>query len=147
MAKSETIQKELLSDEQALVEYFFAESSLYVFVIDRNNFTVKELPLPDNLEEDIKLFNSAIRVSDQEAYSNLAFRLYNLVFKPVAELTNRKNLIVIPDGYLWQINFDLLLSKEGSKSDYRHYQYLINLIFNIMLMISIIIKQRKSFNN
>ncbi|MEL6561668.1 MAG: CHAT domain-containing tetratricopeptide repeat protein [Bacteroidota bacterium] len=120
-----TIQNELLRKNQAIVEYFMTDESLFAFVIDQENFQIKEIPLPDNFNEDTQSFNNAIRNSDLSAYSETAFRLYQTVFQPIESLTDRKEIIIVPDGILWQINFDLLLSASENESDYRSLPYLI----------------------
>jgi CHAT domain-containing protein len=99
------------------------DSTTYAFIINQNRFEVKELPRIDSLEQKIKALPQLLKNKDKAGFSTLAYNLYQQLFEPLK--INTPHLIIIPDGALWQLNFDLLLSQKPKKLDYRNFQYLI----------------------
>lgn len=126
------IQK-YLSSESAFIEYALADTILYIFLITKKKFEIMEQKSISNLE--IEKFGQCFNFSQIEKgdsssfnnYSQVAYRLYEKLLKPVeAFIESKKELIVIPDEKLALIPFEALLySKNSTAQSYRNLPYLI----------------------
>ena len=132
VASVKQIQKKLSSNE-ALIEYFWADSSLYVFVITDDEYEVVILDKDSTLQADISGLRKAWDRIDQinsssthDSYTKNAFEIYKKILKqPLSVLEPSVNrLIIIPDGPLSYIPFDVLLT-EAANGDYRDLPYLL----------------------
>ncbi|MEO1054320.1 MAG: CHAT domain-containing tetratricopeptide repeat protein [Bacteroidota bacterium] len=115
-----------LSDDQAFIEYFDGDSTVYALVVTseaKQFFTVNK---PDDFENQIEGFKKSITPDPNSCFKQRAHELYQLVFQPLAVMVKDKNkLLIVPDGTLWGLNFDLLMSEPSTSEDYRRFQYLI----------------------
>ena len=119
----EQVQKELLEPEQTLLEYFVGDSSIFVFIIDKDSYEVKEIKKDFPLEEWVNDFRKSMTcmIPDEEpictlessakAYARTAYQLYKKLILPVEGFLYKK-LIVIPDGVLGYIPFEALLKEK-----------------------------------
>ncbi len=134
----EEIQKNL-KENSTLIEFFTTDSVTYVFTIFKNNFSVQELET-DDLEDSIKKLRDAIITNDINEYKNIGHTLYNKLITPIKDKLLGDKLIIIPDGPLWHLNFDLLLT-QNNEAEARNMPYLLrdyaisyansaNLLFN-----------------
>ncbi|WP_299218309.1 CHAT domain-containing tetratricopeptide repeat protein [uncultured Aquimarina sp.] len=129
-----------LSKNATLLEYFVADSTTYAFTIFKDEYSVSALDI-DSLEDTITQFNNAIIAKDAENYNELAYSLYQKLIVPVQHTLKGEELIIVPDGPLWHLNFDLLLTKESTSEAYQELPYFLkekvisyansaNLLFN-----------------
>ena len=133
------VQKKL-STGQALIEYFMGDSSLFIFAITPTDYTVHEVPLDSVFKTQLDFLlhkiNDKTVLNDQgygadfyAQYTQAAYDLYRKLLYPV--LHNKhdiEELIIIPDGVLSLLPFDILLQEKpppGSKANYRALPYLI----------------------
>ncbi len=91
----------------ALLEFVVAEKKSYVFVItNESRVSIKLYPLDieeKELASRIERFRSMLSEADNR-FSKPARELYDLLLKPLAEhLRSRTQLVVIPDGPLWEL--------------------------------------------
>ncbi len=120
------IQDDLLDKNTTLVEYFIADSILYIFVINKSACDVYTTDLID--DKLVTNFNNAIYNIDTEEYVEIGYSLY----KKLIETINgdlKEKLIIIPDGNIHNIPFDALLTKRidySSDINFRKLPYLIN---------------------
>lgn len=129
-----SIQKGIGPDE-VLIEYMLGDTLLYEFAIDKNTFRLFTQPIDSGFYRDILTMVSATNNSslsstteeDYISYSKAAFNLYNKLIKPVKSSFKEKKLVVIPDGELGYISFDMLLTElpDTTFMDYRKLPYLI----------------------
>ena len=100
--------------DAAFIEFVVTDETLYSFV---------------SAGEDVRIYSAAVSRSEladrverfrrQLAERNLGFRssaaaLYRLLLAPAArELRNKRELIIIPDGVLWDLPFQALISPAG----------------------------------
>ncbi|GAB1855619.1 hypothetical protein MHTCC0001_04530 [Flavobacteriaceae bacterium MHTCC 0001] len=102
--------QEHLDDNTNLLELFTTDSTTYAFMISKRGFTVKTLDTPD-LEAHITSYRASILSKDLPAYKQSGFTLYQKLLEPLKNDLVGDELIIVPDGILWQLNFELLLSK------------------------------------
>ncbi len=134
------LQKQLLGDQSALIEYFIGDESIYIFTCTKNNTEVKVVDKPANFTNLINDYRKSITDHDflisspNEAdllYLGSASKLYDLLLKqPLINLSDDiTNLIIIPDDKLWHVNFQTLLTStpdRKNKLDYSQLPYLLN---------------------
>lgn len=115
--------QETLSPDQSLIEYFQTENSIFVFLIQKDTFLVKQLPIPPKFSEIITAFRhgmlhkydskiasiSLIESPCNQAYQQLAYQLYQILLEPLAPFLT-EGLIIIPDADLSYLPFDALLT-------------------------------------
>ncbi|MFK5854588.1 MAG: CHAT domain-containing protein, partial [Bacteroidota bacterium] len=126
--------KQNLSNDEAIIEYKLTDSVLYIITITNNDFNVSSIAVDSSFynsldyivsiksvnlsEENFKKFN------DFKYHSNY---LWQLLIESSNSLIENKRLIIIPDGILGYLPFDLLI-ENNSISDsinYRDLPYLI----------------------
>ncbi|WP_282086181.1 CHAT domain-containing protein [Aquimarina algiphila] len=116
--------QEKIQENTSIIEYFVAGDIVYVFVVSKNNFSVKEINI-NNLNEKILQFHTAIKSKDNSAYRKIGYHLYQQLIEPLDFIEDHENLIIIPDGILWQLNFDLLLTEDINSKNPKHLSYLL----------------------
>ncbi|MEO9853796.1 MAG: CHAT domain-containing tetratricopeptide repeat protein [Reichenbachiella sp.] len=114
----------MLDEHSTLIEYFVGDSAIYTFVIDRDSLYVHQQRAIENLDEMIESLQTAIVDSDYESYIKNASTLYQLLIEPVKDKIAGNRLKIIPDGELWHVNFDMLLTSD-QKETYKNLDYLI----------------------
>ena len=133
----ETIQKSLLDKNQGLIEFYLTDCHLYTFALSKDTAIVLVNNRLKDLDKHILNFREGItnsRILEPEAvyqkYVQSAHRLYEELMEPTLALLGEEvtRLIIIPDGVLNSIAFDLLLTKlpeENLKYRPGSYSYLI----------------------
>lgn len=119
----EETQKALQKDA-VLLQYLYTDSNGYLLLLSDNAFDVSRFDA-ENLEEDIEALITAITNKDLKAYKQKAVALYSTLLEPVAEKLDDKELIIVPYGKLWKLNFDLLLTKNDATNNPKELPYLL----------------------
>lgn len=111
------IQK-LLGEDAALVEYFAAENTLYVFLVTRNSLTLHEVSYPRReLEALIERYGSLVsdpqsKLSETHAVSK---QLHTLLLGSISrEIQGYNYLLFVPSGLLWEVPFNTLADEQGT---------------------------------
>ncbi|GAA0712756.1 CHAT domain-containing protein [Aquimarina litoralis] len=116
--------QEMLKPTTTLLEFFIAKDIVYTFIITKNNITVKKLPA-SNLKEKISQFRMTITDRNTRTYKKIARTLYKDLISPIENDLLGKELIIVPDGVLWHLNFDLLLSKDDISNNPKELSYFL----------------------
>jgi len=121
------LQEKILTENDAIVEYFLGDSTIFIFTIDRQKFNVFSIDKYQPIEEQVNSLRANLNNHDYQGYTNNAFKLYQALIKPIERLIKNKNLIIIPDGILCHLPFDVLLAQKAkdNNDDYRKLNYLI----------------------
>jgi len=127
------IRKEILEPDQGLIEYFWGEDYLFAIYLSQDQVGVQRLELSgirDTLNQFLNLLNdeySRESRSVQSRLQQLSFRLYqSLLAKPLAEMgPSIDQLIIIRDGLLGSLPFELLTQKMANHGFYQPDQFLI----------------------
>ena len=136
------VQKSLLEAGQTLLEYQITDSSIFIFLVQQENFEVLKIKKDVLLEQTIKdLTRNGIyryyaplestKVTDDdleignEYYTAAAIKLYDKLVRPIAaKLTD--DLIIIRDGVLNEIPFEALLaSKPKKEGKFETYDFML----------------------
>ena len=117
------IQKQL-PDNTTLLEFFTTDSVTYAFSVSKNtiNFTKTHT---SQLAQDIENFHKNIVSKNIQSYKDLATKLYDSLLLSVASKIKGEELIVIPDGPLWHLNFDVLHTQKEVSNDPKRFPYLL----------------------
>lgn len=121
------IRAQLLTSENALIEYFTGKDSLYTFAITDNQITVASLYRDSTLDMQIDQLRQGIILREDSLYLTSAASLFNYLIKPVSEIAaSRQNWIIVPDGMLNYVPFESLLTTPVTRfTSYQHLPYLI----------------------
>ncbi len=118
-----------LEDDQALIEYFLGDSTIYAFVITKDDFKLKSINRDFPLKQWVEDFHNGLYgyhySQTQERteqlfneYNDLfidnAFKLYDKLIRPLGDLPPK--LIIIPDDLLSYLPFEILLSKQPEEN-------------------------------
>ncbi len=119
-------------DEKTLVvNYFSADSLLYVFNIGKEDYMLYETHKDEDFNEFVLMLRSEIIKGYYNAggifFSKLSNKVYKNVF-PFEIPKDIENVVIIPDGLLSFIPFEALLAKAHTTnlSDYSTYPFLVN---------------------
>ncbi len=137
-ATLQTVRTTLLKDDkQALVEYFMADSVLFVFVITQDVFQgirlVKNFPLDSwmsDFRNSVQAYPGASGTAAttlSATYADRAFRIFQNVVAPVqAAVALPEKLIIIPDGALSYLPFEALLCEQPADvQKFKQHHYLL----------------------
>ncbi|WP_299435261.1 CHAT domain-containing protein [uncultured Aquimarina sp.] len=116
------VQKRL-NDKTTLLEFFTADSTTYAFTISKNKIAVQELSTP-KLTERIEQFRASM-TKNYEEYKDSSHVLYKKLIVPLKDQFVGNQLIIVPDGPLWHLNFDLLLTQENASNNPKDWPYLL----------------------
>ncbi len=116
--------RQQLPEKTTILEYFVTDDIIYGFTLSKNEFAVQEITV-SNLDKKIVQLLKAITTKDLDSYKNVAYTLYQQLVQPFTFEKDNQNVIIIPDGALWQLNFDLLLTEKSDAKNPKELPYLI----------------------
>lgn len=102
----EDLQQQLDSSSMIL-EYFVGDASTFCFLTTTDQFEVYKLSDSKDLTAKIDTFNQKL-THQQIVDLELAQEISKQIFQPLSIDKDINQLIIIPDGALWKLNFDLL---------------------------------------
>lgn len=122
--------RNVIDEQTLLIEYFLGNDSIYIFTLSQNDFKVTAIKNDPALEKTVKLFrNVVVGNSSYPDYVKTSSRLYEYLIKPLEKDFAGKQLIIIPDGLLNALPFEMLLTEAVPEHpefyDYRKLPYLI----------------------
>jgi CHAT domain-containing protein len=108
-----------LPKKTAVVAYALGDSASFAWVIDRSGYDLVRLPKRAVITADVRRFRDALaRVSEEAALRKSSRGLYTMLLGPVAaRLEKVDNAIIVPDGVLFEVPFEVLLTAEPKESD------------------------------
>lgn len=113
-----------LDDKTTLVSFFTGDSVTYAFTISKKDISVQQLPTP-KLTEQIEEFRESIIAKDVQKHKKQAYALYTKLIAPIQDKLVGEELIIIPDGPLWHLNFEVLVSKKDDSNNPALLSYLL----------------------
>lgn len=120
-----------LQEYELLIEYLWQGDLVTLVAISGNSVDFKEIVVDSLLINDLERLRLAFNEPDQavsiKEFTTHSQHVFQTLVAPALEVAERaKKLIIIPDGPMTQMNFDLLLSKAvASDSDWKDLPYLI----------------------
>lgn len=127
------LQDRYLDPKTVLIEYSLGEDKSFVFFVSKNIFKIFELPPHAKIKDSIKVYLRVLRDPSQEndIVQKSSRRLYLELFASLDEIMPKDvtNLIIIPDGILYYLPFETLVSSSKDKlngNDYLISKYAIS---------------------
>ena len=113
------VQELIVEDnETMLLEYFLAKNVSYVWAITRNGARVYDLPKADEITDAVRdVYELLSRKPGDETEKRLneaSGKLAKMILTPLADQSNIKRVIVVADGALNYIPFQLLPAPSGN---------------------------------
>lgn len=117
--------RRFLPNNSSVIEYFLSDSSIYCMVISDGKVTTKTISLSDNIFGLIERMNKGIEARNNAMYVKSSHKLFLKIIDPIYKEIEGEKLFIIPDGQLWNVNFDLLLTDLPGSKTYEEFDYLI----------------------
>lgn len=117
-----------LDENTSIFSYFVGENKIYISIINKKQFMLFEKQKSEDFEAFIAMFrNEILHVKKDEPLflSKLANRFYKMLIPIELNQDCYKNIIVIPDGELSLIPFEVLVDKYEKDVDYKSIPYLV----------------------
>jgi CHAT domain-containing protein len=111
--------RDKLSKRTTLLAYALGDTVSLLWAIDRKGCDLHEIPNRAALREDIQKFRDAIARPGlgDEALREAAHHLHEALVAPAADrIAGSKELIIIPDGFLFELPFEALIAKSAESS-------------------------------
>ncbi|TAE29807.1 MAG: CHAT domain-containing protein [Cytophagales bacterium] len=106
------LRRSVLGSNTALVSFFQTPTTLYTFLLTRDELTLRKLPITDTFRKAVVSFAKSIRTVEAGVpyKGSLASQhLYRMLLKPLeSEISKCKSLIIIPHNELNQVPFEAL---------------------------------------
>ena len=105
----------MLPEKTVLLEYALGDSASFLWVIDRDGFDMVTLPPRQQIESQVRPLRDALsRVDgDRTALLRSARGVYQLLVEPAgARASKAKSAIIVPDGVVFELPFEVLLTAE-----------------------------------
>jgi CHAT domain-containing protein len=122
------IQK-LLDERTALLEFFLGDESSYLFVVTSQALATYPLPPKPEIARLVERVNSVVNEDSRLRsghFAEDAYELYRMLLVPAArELHSHRHLIVAPDGVLYSLSFEALLTGPDAGRPRRDLPYLV----------------------
>jgi CHAT domain-containing protein/tetratricopeptide (TPR) repeat protein len=113
-----------LRQDEAMLEYLWNDSVLYIFLVRQDGSLMKRVALPANFKASLTECLSQLKSAGIRNYSTLSRNLYKCLITPVEPgLNGIRRLIIIPDEELSLFPFETLLREDtiGTKPSFWHY--------------------------
>ncbi len=127
-ADVDALARQLAADE-ALLEYHVGTAASWLFVVTRQGLTVSALPGEAALRREVDELRGLMaqpRALGAGSYAAAARRAYHTLLAPaVAQRPHVRRLRIVPDGPLWEIPFEALVTSDAGASRYADLPYVL----------------------
>jgi len=120
---------------QTVIEFFLTENTIYTFLIKRNKVDLYKTTIDSTFYINVNNVIKAISNNNfsHHGYDEFAqfqassYFIYNLLFKNLKDKIKTDDLIIIPDGILAYLPFEVLITENNNykKINYKELPYLI----------------------
>ncbi len=120
--------KSEIKEDEIIVEYFVSDSNILIITVSNQDFKIANIPIDNTFKENVINYYRSLRKVEPSNYINCNSILYKKLIEPIKDrIKTKKNLIIIPDDYLFYIPFETLYdNKINAKNiDFRKLNYLI----------------------
>jgi CHAT domain-containing protein len=127
------VQQHILDEKTAMIEYFVGDSAIFAFVFTKNTYNVHRIARPDDMDNNILILLKTItnaQTFGRSAYTNFSRwsdYFYRLLLAPTLKdlPTTITRLIIIPDGQLSNLPFEVLGQNDPIITSFKKYPYLL----------------------
>ncbi|MCB9183345.1 MAG: CHAT domain-containing protein [Flavobacteriales bacterium] len=114
------LRTRLLKPGRRIISYARTDSALYALVIGASDARLMKLPAT-GLKSAVQVLHEAIAARDPSGYARAAASLGSMVYDPLKDLVGSDELLIIPDGELHIVNFEVLPSDRPSSGGARDH--------------------------
>ncbi len=114
--------KSNLREDMALIEYFVTDNSLFILLFYDNRFVLEKVEYDFDLNSKVKYFKQSIMNNDFLAFDSISFELYHFLIDPIACRIKDKRLLIVPDGHLNYVPFELLTTEKRHQNYENYYE-------------------------
>ena len=134
VVSKDILSKKINDSQTVLLEYFYDDEQMYIFLFDENGLKGFSVPLIDNFQEiiqEVRNFNiSNISLNNTDSankkYLKQLHSLYDQLIAPIKEnIADKSKLTIVPHGVLNYLPFEML-AEQTDNSDFRNQLYLIH---------------------
>jgi CHAT domain-containing protein/tetratricopeptide (TPR) repeat protein len=122
------IRSQVLDDRTAFIEFALGEKGSTLFVVTRRTLSTYPLPPASLIAGQVLQLRKGLEQESRltrRDYLDAAFQLYQSLLAPAAQaLAGKQRLLIAPDGALYYIPFEALLT-EPAQGDYPDLPYLL----------------------
>lgn len=111
----EEIRSRLLKPGRTFISYAQSEHGLYALVVTEHSAHLVKLEAT-HLAERVRELNGAIAQRHDDVYRTVAFTLYEQVLAPLVPHLSGEELLILPDGPLRTVSFEVLRTQHPSLS-------------------------------
>lgn len=104
--------RDLLSENETLIEYYASESDWYVFVLTHDGISAKKLG-PLDLDKDIRDFRASLTNPASVDYMSYSSEISKKIINPISGQIKSGRLTIVPHGPLHYLPFNALSFGEG----------------------------------
>lgn len=120
----------LLDNRTALLQYFIGQDRAFLFVVTRDRLESYKLPPPDEIARRVAAVHQVLQkrsLRSLRPYQEAASRLYATLVAPAeATLARKPSLLIAPDGPLYVLPFEALLTDGANRSrSFQELSYLL----------------------
>jgi CHAT domain-containing protein/uncharacterized protein YxeA len=138
--KIKDIQEKILRPKDAILEYFIGDENIYVFCIQKNDVQFYKKAFVRKEQQNINLLRNNLTnykfiVAEPQAafreFVDVSHEVYKYYFEPFAKTITAENterLIVIPDGMLSYVPFEVFMQEPtpaDQQAEYRELKMLV----------------------
>ena len=115
-------------DKAQLVYFFWGNQSVYQFLVSDNKMVWNQIKLEDKFAENLKnfihFFDEASLINNNiQLFTKTSFEFFNALH--FSNLEKNKNTIIIPDGLLNFVAFDVLVTQKTTSKNYTGIPFLV----------------------
>lgn len=119
------VQLKSQKEQTRLLQYHYADDQLYVTIVGASDHHFVAIE-NDMLSQMVLNLRSAIVSHELDSFKQYSSELYQAIFQPLEEaIEEATDLIIVPDGILGYIPFDVLLTQQSEESRYNKLPYLV----------------------
>ena len=116
--------QQLLQPEEVLLNYALMDSVMLVLVVTPAEIKAISVPVAkQELQQYLKQLLKGIQQVQSDLMAQYGTTLYKIIWAPLEDLVKGKDPIIIPDGWLNNLPFEVLLSSLEPRWNYLVYDY------------------------
>ncbi|MEM6815836.1 MAG: CHAT domain-containing tetratricopeptide repeat protein [Bacteroidota bacterium] len=115
--------QEKLSENTVMLSYFIGKREVYVFTITSKDIKVERIQKNDRFDRLPRALRNSIKYKIEDAFIMIAQSLHAQLIPKLKSHVDQ--LIILPDGALGTIPFEVLMNKRSEGTDYTDHRYLI----------------------
>lgn len=124
-AISVTVLQGIIDEETAILDYYLADSTLYLFAVTRDEFIVRPCGRGREIAASCEAFRAVLKSGSRKSSLSLGASLYQQLIVPVwPAIGTKQNLLICPHAALFGIPFEALVADtKKEKPAYLLQQY------------------------